>query len=294
EYRKFVDMMTFADIEKQYLKNLDNLYPIEEARTLFSIALEKVSALSFAAHSSSRYEMASSSIVTKMFDILEKLVTGQPIQQIIEEAYFYGAVFHVSRDTLIPRSETEELVHLILTDYQHVSGLDIIDIGTGTGCIALTLARKMRQARIWAMDVSREALTIAKTNAEKQQQDVRFILRDILEWEVIFDQQQQFDIIVSNPPYITPKEKSAMHSNVLDFEPADALFVTEEAPLLFYDYIADFALVHLKANGCLYFEINQYLGQETVDLLKKKGFRQVTLHKDMSGADRMIAARRLS
>jgi len=287
-------MMTFADIEKQYLKNLDNLYPIEEARTLFRIALEKVTALSFAAYSSSRNEMASPSIVTKMFDILEKLVTGQPIQQIIEEAYFYGAVFHVSRDTLIPRSETEELVHLILTDYQHVSGLDIIDIGTGTGCIALTLARKMQQARIWAMDVSHEALTIAKTNAEKQQQDVRFILGDILEWEVIFDQQQQFDIIVSNPPYITPKEKSAMHSNVLDFEPADALFVTEEAPLLFYDHIADFALVHLKANGCLYFEINQYLGQETVDLLKKKGFRQVTLYKDMSGADRMIAARRLS
>src|SRR5690606_26783992 len=123
------------------------------------------------------------------------------------------------------------------------------------------------------------------------QQHIHFILGDILEWDVIFDPEQRFDIIVSNPPYITPQEKPAMHSNVLDFEPAQALFVTEEAPLLFYDYIADFALAHLKPDGCLYFEINQYLGRETVELLKKKGFHQVTLFKDISGAHRMIAAK---
>jgi len=284
-------MMTFADIAEHYQKRLAKLYPTEEAKALFHIALEKIAALSFMNYSLFKNEAADDAIATSMLHILERLTTGQPIQHILGEAHFYGLTFRVSEHTLIPRSETEELVHLILENHQGRSDMHVIDIGTGSGCIALTLSKKMHQAHVWAIDVSPEALAVAKINAKEFQQHIHFILGDILEWDVIFDPEQRFDIIVSNPPYITPQEKPAMHSNVLDFEPAQALFVTEEAPLLFYDYIADFALAHLKPDGCLYFEINQYLGRETVELLKKKGFHQVTLFKDISGAHRMIAAK---
>ncbi len=287
-------MFTFSDIEKQYQERLANLYPAEEIKHLFLLALEKTAAISSIAYSVSKNEAVGLSISAQMMHILDKLTTSQPIQQILGEAYFYGATFEVSKDTLIPRPETEELVHLILQDHQDEDSLNIIDIGTGSGCIALSLSQKMKQSHIWAMDISKEALQIAKVNAQKLKQNIHFLLGDILEWDLIFDADRQFDIIVSNPPYITPKEKAAMHPNVLNFEPADALFVTEEAPLLFYDHIADFALAHLTPNGQLYFEINQYLGQETMDLLKKKGFHQVILYKDMAGADRMIAAKRLS
>ncbi|HMR19596.1 MAG TPA: peptide chain release factor N(5)-glutamine methyltransferase [Sphingobacterium sp.] len=284
--------MTFAVIERNYQEVLAPLYPVEEIKHLFLIALQKVSSIPASRYLIERDNPAEVDIVVAMDDILKALRLGEPIQHILGETYFYGLTFSVSKDTLIPRSETEELVHLIIQNHREEVGLAVMDIGTGSGCIAVALARNLPLSRVSAVDISSAALSVARLNADRLGQNVNFVLGDILEWDVIFSSQQYFDVIVSNPPYITPKEKMLMHRNVLQYEPHLALFVEEEAPLLFYDYIADFALSHLTMKGRLYFEINQYLGQETADLLRKKGFSEVDIIKDMQGADRIIVAKR--
>lgn len=283
-------MKTLSEIEQSYQQKLSILYPSEEIRQLFLIAVEKVVPTPVSLYPILKDKSVEDQIAEEILDIAGQLATGKPIQHILGEAPFYGLTFHVSEDTLIPRPETEELVHLILDRHKTQSGLRVIDIGTGSGCIAVTLSHHMQQPAVWAMDISDTALQIAKTNAERYREPVQFLLGDILEWDMIFDKEQQFDIVVSNPPYITLGEKIHMHKNVLDFEPDTALFVPEEAPLLFYDHIADFALTHLDKNGCLYVEINQYLGHETASLLQKKGFCEVKIHPDINGVDRMISA----
>ena len=283
-------MKTLSEIEQSYQQKLSILYPSEEIRQLFLIVVEKVISTPISSYPILKDKSVEDQIAEEMLDIAGQLATGKPIQHILGEAPFYGLTFYVSEDTLIPRPETEELVHLILDRHKTQSGLRVIDIGTGSGCIAVTLSHHMQQPAVWAMDISDNALQIAKTNAERYRQPVQFLEGDILEWDVIFDKEQQFDIVVSNPPYITLGEKTHMHKNVLDFEPDTALFVPEEAPLLFYDHIADFALAHLDKNGYLYVEINQYLSQETASLLEKKGFCEVKIHPDINGVDRMISA----
>ncbi len=285
-------MQSLSEIEQNYQQKLSVLYPREEIRQLFLIAMEKVASISISSYPMQKDKRVDDQIAGKMTDIANLLATGRPIQHILGEAPFYGMAFHVSGDTLIPRPETEELVHLILNRHREQSNLHIIDIGTGSGCIAVTLSKKMLQPTVWALDISDKALHIAKTNAEKYNQSIRFLSGDILRWGMIFDTEQQFDIIVSNPPYITLGEKTQMHKNVLDFEPDTALFVPEEAPLLFYDHIADFALAHLKKDGNLYVEINQYLSRKTASLLQKKGFHHVEILQDINGADRIISAHR--
>lgn len=223
-------------------------------------------------------------------NIQARLLQHEPIQYILGQADFYGLKFKVNRNVLIPRQETEELVFWILETIQKEiknSNLKILDIGTGSGCIPITLKKKMPQLNVSAIDISTEALEIAKHNADLNKTVIEFIQNDILN-----DNQQQisnfYDIIVSNPPYIPLVERAILASNVTEFEPALALFVTDENPLIFYNTIAEFAKAHLNTNGYLFFECNEYNAGEVSQLLEREGFKNVTLQKDINGKERMI------
>lgn len=227
--------------------------------------------------------------VEKWNTILADLQQEKPIQYITGEAWFYGLRFEVNENTLIPRPETEELVEFVLKETSNfqlpTSNLNILDIGTGSGCIPISLKANLPQANVSAIDVSQQALEVAKRNAESNKVEINFIQANILEVE---DLNQHFDIIVSNPPYVRNLEKEEIKKNVLDYEPHLALFVEDTDALLFYRKIAQLALKNLSPNGLLFFEINQYLGKETVELLENLGFKNIELKKDMYGNDRMI------
>jgi len=226
---------------------------------------------------------------------IEKLKKEQPIQYIVGETEFYGLPFKVTESTLIPRPETEELIDWIIKDQLEFINdqLLILDIGTGSGCIPISLAKNLPKAKVSAVDISEEALKIAKENADSNKVEVRFIHGDILrhaELDLV-SHKDKYDIIVSNPPYVRNLEKQEIKKNVLAHEPHLALFVEDDDALIFYRKITEFALEHLKKDGMLYFEINQYLGKQTVELIRDLGFSTVELRKDMSGNDRMIKAR---
>ncbi len=223
-------------------------------------------------------------------NVVIELQKERPIQYILGETEFYGLPFLVNENTLIPRPETEELVDLIIVESQKskVESFKILDIGTGSGCIAISLAKNLPNAKVSAIDVSEKALEMAQKNAELNNVEVHFIQKNILE---IADLEQQFDVIVSNPPYVRMLEKAEIKTNVLDYEPHLALFVDDNDALLFYRKIAQLALKNLTKNGKLYFEINQYLGKETVELLENLGFKNVNLIKDIYGNDRMISCK---
>ena len=226
--------------------------------------------------------------VLKWEAIISDLKTEKPIQYSIGETWFYDSKFYVNEHTLIPRPETEELVDWIIKTHKSKDKIDklaVLDIGTGTGCIPISLKKNIPQAEVFAIDVSEEALKIAHKNAETNQVQINFILQNILETK---DLNQNFDVIVSNPPYVRNLEKQEIKKNVLEFEPHLALFVEDTDALLFYRKIAQLALKNLTANGLLFFEINQYLGKETVELLETLGFKNVELKKDIYGNDRMI------
>ncbi len=228
-----------------------------------------------------------SSELERWENVVVDLKLQKPIQYILGETEFYGLRFLVDASVLIPRPETEELVRLIVESRKSkVESLTILDIGTGSGCIAISLAKNVPNASVFALDVSEAALARAKKNAEINEASVTFIGKNILE---IDDLEQQFDIIVSNPPYVRMLEKAEIKTNVLDFEPHLALFVQDDDALLFYRKIAQLAKKNLVENGKLYFEINQYLGEETTALLAELGFNNIKLHKDIYECDRMIS-----
>ena len=224
--------------------------------------------------------------------IVKRLQKEEPIQYIIGSTEFYGLPFLVDKNTLIPRTETEELVAWVLDEIKvltnnKITELSILDIGTGTGCIPISLAKNLTSLNISAIDISPEALIIAKQNAILNKVTIEFIELDILNAESL---PQEYDIIISNPPYVRELEKVEIKNNVLENEPHLALFVADENPLIFYNKIADLAKQQLSKNGMLFFEINQYLGKETVNMLVKKGFKNIQLKKDLFGNDRMIKA----
>lgn len=221
-------------------------------------------------------------------DIVFQLKKHKPIQQIFGETEFYGLKFIINEHVLIPRPETEELVENILYNHKKEHSLTILDIGTGSGCIGISLAKGLINPIIYALDVSGKALDIAKKNARNNQVEVRFAELDILRSDLSCF--PVFDIIVSNPPYITPEEKKEMSDNVLLYEPHEALFVPQDQPLLYYDRIADLGCSFLKQNGHLYFEINSSYGKDTCDLIKNKKYKKVELIRDISGKDRIIHA----
>jgi release factor glutamine methyltransferase len=262
------------------------IYDEQEIEGFFHIVLAKI-------HNLKRIDLALNPETVMDYNqlrqwkiIVADLKLQKPIQYILGETEFYGLPFLVNENTLIPRPETEELVELIISNNKSVH-IKILDIGTGSGCIAISLAKNLPDAEIFALDVSEKALATAKKNAEINKAEVVFLLKNILETE---DLAQQFDIIVSNPPYVRNLEKAQIKPNVLEYEPHLALFVEDTDALLFYRKIAQLAKKNLNPNGKLYFEINQYLGKETVQLLESLGFRNIELKKDIYGNDRMIAA----
>lgn len=224
--------------------------------------------------------------------IVQQLLAQKPLQYALHEAAFYGLDLYVDENVLIPRPETEELVHWIIQDTKNTMlnmPVAMLDIGTGSGCIPIALKKHIPAAAISAIDISDKALAVAKKNADAQHTPVQFLLLDILNrknWEAL----SRFNVVVSNPPYITQKEKAAMHNNVLQHEPHTALFVPDEEPLLFYEAIALFGLQHLEPQGRLYFEINEAYGKEVIEMLWRKAYREIELRKDMQGKDRMIRA----
>ena len=219
-------------------------------------------------------------------DILRRLKQREPLQYILQEASFCGRSFHVEQGVLIPRPETEELVRWVTGNT--CSGMHVLDIGTGSGCIAVSIAHLCPQAVVCAIDIAQDTLETAQENALINQTDVTFMARDILHYDNY--KWNSFDIIVSNPPYIRECEKKEMHKNVLEYEPARALFVNDTDPLLFYRTIAEFGQHHLKPGGLLFFEINEAFGKETVDLLAQKGYKNIELRKDFFEKERMIKA----
>ncbi|WP_392346132.1 peptide chain release factor N(5)-glutamine methyltransferase [uncultured Polaribacter sp.] len=223
-------------------------------------------------------------------NIVKRLQKEEPIQYILGSTEFYGLPFLVNENTLIPRTETEELIAWVIDEIKvlannKITELSILDIGTGTGCIPISLAKNLTSLNISAIDISTEALLIAKQNAILNKVTIEFIELDILNAESL---PQEYDIIISNPPYVRELEKKEIKNNVLENEPHLALFVADENPLIFYNKIADLAKQQLSKNGMLFFEINQYLGKETVNMLAEKGFKNIQLKKDLFGNDRMI------
>lgn len=278
--------MKITEYRSYFINEIAPVVDFSEAESFFYIILEHL-------HQLKRIDLAlnpnlemSANQLLLWNDIVNELKTQKPIQYILGETEFFGLKFIVNENTLIPRPETEELVDLILKCEQTKNqNLKILDIGTGSGCISIALAKNLSNAQVFALDVSEKALEIAQINAKSNNVDVTFLHQNILETTNL---QQQFDIIVSNPPYVRNLEKAEINKNVLGFEPHLALFVEDTDALLFYRKIAQLALVNLTKNGSLYFEINQYLGQETVQLLDDMGFKNIQLLKDVYGNDRMI------
>lgn len=232
-----------------------------------------------------QYEISEKSL--QLFKIaINKLLEWEPIQYILGQAYFYGNEFKVTPSTLIPRPETEELVDWVVADLKDQS-VTILDIGTGSGCIAISLALNLPNAQVSAIDISEKALTVAKENANILGADIRFETQNILEQNQLFS---SFDVVVSNPPYVRHQEKKAMQPNVLDYEPETALFVQDHDPLVFYKKIALLFLEQAQKGALLYFEINEYLTNEMIKLLKNLGFTSIQIKKDFRGKDRMLKA----
>lgn len=285
-------MKILQDFELLFQHELQELYDEDEIKAIFLVVVAETFGLNRTNYQLRKTDIVNEGDKVKVLDILQDLKKHRPIQYILNKADFYGEVFQVNESVLIPRQETEELVDLIIKNHKSSQNLKIIDIGTGSGCIPITLSKHLNNALVTTIDISKEAIKTAQENAKNLKTQVQFINADIFEWEYIFS-DQQYNIIVSNPPYITPGEKQHMNQNVLAYEPELALFIEESAPLIFYDVISSFALKHLAPDGDLYFEINQYLGAEMKELMVKKGFEQVKLIKDINGADRIIHAKKV-
>jgi release factor glutamine methyltransferase len=221
-------------------------------------------------------------------DMLTRLLHSEPIQYIIGEVYFQDLAFKVSPAVLIPRPETEEIIDFILKKHQQTPPQKILDFGTGSGCMAVSLAYYFPTSEVWALDISEEALALAKHNALQNQVNVHFQKADILQLNP--SDFPEFSMIVSNPPYVTEAEKVKMQANVLEHEPSLALFVPDDEPLIFYEAIIAFAQKKLSHQGSIYLEINELFGNEMTQLLQKYSFEKVRIHKDMQGKDRFVSA----
>ena len=274
----------------QYIeKELSGFYPATEVRGFSRLIFEHVCGLSYTQQILRRKEELDTDSKQEIGKIVERLKSYEPLQYILGETEFFGLKLKVAPGVLIPRPETEELVQWIVESVKD-KPVSVVDIGTGSGCIALALKNELKDARVTGIDFSETALKMAHANARENQLPVSFVQADILNWEKY--NWEPFDIIVSNPPYVRELEKRAMHSNVLKYEPGEALFVSNDDPLIFYREIGKFAQIFLKEGGELYFEINENLGRETEKLMSDFNFRDVVLKNDLHGKERMLRCRK--
>ena len=279
--------MTIKALKDFFQHELGGIYPKEETLSFFHLLCE-------AYLNKSRIDIIMTPILelnssqeASFLKALQQLKKEYPIQYIIGTTEFMDLVLEVNDQVLIPRPETEELIRWILETTSKDVNNTILDIGTGSGCIPIVLSKYLPKSSIETIDVSANALEVAKRNALRHEAQIKFIHRDVLSMHTL---QNDYDIIVSNPPYVRESEKKQMQNNVLKYEPDLALYVADSDPLLFYKQIAKLAIKGLKPNGHLYFEINQYLGTALCDLLNTQGFKNIELKKDIYGADRMIRA----
>ncbi len=274
----------------QHIKSeLQGLYPETEIKSFSYLIIEKLTGFSRTEILINKNTLFSAEQHNVIESFIEKLKKFVPIQYILGETEFYGLPFNVNESVLIPRPETEELVDWIRNENDCYENLQILDIGTGSGCIAISLKHEFPNAAVDAFDISETALETAQSNANRNRLEVNFSKVDILNASGV---DKKWDIIVSNPPYVLENEKSQIHPNVLENEPHLALFVPDNDPLLFYREIALFAQNHLTGSGKLYFEINREYGKATVDLLSELGFQDIELRKDISGNDRMVRGKK--
>lgn len=281
--------MKLKNLKNQFTENLKDLFEPEEIEVFFYRSLERL-------ENKTRIDLI---LNPELETTEENLVLWQrylgelqqerPLQYVLNQAFFYDLTFYVEEGVLIPRPETEELVEWVLKTAPTDRVIRILDIGTGSGCIAITLAKKLPLAQVTAMDVSEKALTIAKKNAALNEVDIQWMSQSVLELDEL---ATSFDIIVSNPPYVRELEKVEIHNNVKQYEPELALFVSDEDPLIFYKKIAQLAGQSLVSGGYLFFEINQYLGVETLAVIDSVQFDTPELKKDFRENDRMIRARK--
>ena len=290
--------MKIKEYRAHFIQELTPLYDAGEAESFFYLILEEkqqLKRIDLALHPDLVFSAAEIAVWNL---ILASLKQEIPIQYLLGKTSFYGLDFSVNEHVLIPRPETEELVDWMLSDHRKTqlsTTLKILDIGTGSGCIAISLAKNLPNATFFAIDVSEKALATAKKNAANNTVNVNFIHQNILEavtLSAVEGINEQFDIIVSNPPYVRNLEKEEIKKNVLDNEPHLALFVEDDDALIFYKKIAELAQENLTENGLLYFEINQYLGAAMIDLLEQMHFKNIELRKDIYGNDRMIKCTR--
>lgn len=289
--------MKLSELAQRFDTTLKSIYPKEEINALFFLAISHYLKVSRGAYTLHKENDISESDLVRLNALLTELKKGIPVQYVIGETVFFGLPFKVNPSVLIPRPETEELVDWVLNELQKSAdenssiNLNLLDIGTGSGCIAISIKKNRPEIAVSAIDISTASLQTAQGNALLNNVNINFIEQDILHTS-IDEGSIEYQVIVSNPPYITMREKADMHQNVVGYEPHQALFVSDENPLVFYEAIANFALNHLTEEGMLFFEINEHLGEETVRMLKDKNFTSIELRRDMQGKDRMILARR--
>lgn len=278
--------MTVSTLKHTIQEELKDVYPVQEIHNFFVLLSEaylKMSRLDIVMNPNT---VVSAAILDNFTEAFKRLKVFEPIQYIIGETEFFDLNFKVTPDVLIPRPETEDLVRWIIQD-QHKTNLDVLDLCTGSGCIAISLSKYLKDATVSALDISTSALAIAKENAESNNANIHFLLKDILASDSL---PQHYDVIVSNPPYVRNLEKDLMSNNILEHEPHLALFVEDDNPLIFYNKIISLSKTHLKPNGTLYLEINEFLGEATQALLDSDSFTNIELKKDIFGKDRMLKA----
>lgn len=287
--------MQLQEIKNIFHNELDEIYGKEEVNSFFYLMIEHHLKLQRFILALEPQLVVSKEEEQPLFEALSKLKLQQPIQHILGKSHFMGTDFLVNQHVLIPRPETEELVQWIIQEVQSAkykvqssNGLRVLDIGTGSGCIAISLAKALENSKVYALDISSKTIEVAKANAEANEAEINFLEEDVF----MFETPLEFDVIVSNPPYVRDLEKEKMQQNVLEHEPHQALFVPDDNPLKYYKTIAEVAKRSLKANGSLFLEINEFLANETMALLKEHNFSEIELRKDIFEKDRMIRAKR--
>jgi release factor glutamine methyltransferase len=280
-------VMTVQEATYYILNQLRSIYSEGEASQIADWVMEKITGSIKTERMLYKNAALAPSEEIQLNDSVQRLMQHEPVQYVLNESWFCGFKFYVDKNVLIPRPETKELVEWIVTSTKSPgSELKVLDIGTGSGCIPISLKRKLEKAEVWSCDISEEAIAVARKNAIALGTEVNFIQLDFLDQKQ-WMQLPSFDIIVSNPPYIPEKDKATMQPNVLNYEPGSALFVPDNDPLVFYKAIAEFGKRHLNEGGAIYFEIHEELGFSISTLLKTNGY-SAEIKKDMQQKDRMI------